>query len=189
MIGRLRGTLADRTAAEIVVDVGGVGYRVAVPPGIRLPEVGEEIVVHAHLYVREDAMVLYGFATRQERDLFELLLGCQGIGPKVALACLSVLSPDALTRAVLADDVATLTLVPGIGKRSAEKLVFELKPRLGAPAGPAAARSDLAEVREALGGLGYGDKEVSRVLADLPSTGEVGDLLREALRILGGNSA
>lgn len=188
MIGRLRGTLAARQGGEIVVDVVGVGYRATVPPACRLPPVGEDVVVHVHTYVREDVMALYGFPSEHERDTFELLLSCQGIGPKVALACLSVFTPEVLCRAVAEDDVATLTRVPGIGPRSAEKLVFELRPKLGAITADvrAGGSSPNADVRDALGGLGYADKEVDRVLAKLPTQGDVEDLLREALRVLGG---
>lgn len=188
MISWVRGTLAARRGTEVVVDVGGLGHRVAVPPGCRLPQVGDEVVIHTHLYVREDMMALYGFPTERERDTFELLLGCQGVGPKVALACLSVLTPDNLTRAVVTSDVGTLQRVPGIGKRSAEKIVFELGPKLGAmpPVSLSAAEVPHVEVREALSGLGYREAEVDRVLSKLPEDGEVEDLLRSALRVLGG---
>jgi Holliday junction DNA helicase RuvA len=190
VIGRLRGVLAARRGGAIVVDCAGVGYRVQTPPGARLPQVGDDVVVHTHLHVREDVMALYGFPTESERDLFELLLNCPGVGPKVALACLSVLSPEQLTAAVVAGDHATLTLVPGIGRRSAEKLVFELRPRLGAdgvvPVDLQA--SGHAEAREALAALGYGDKEVAAALADVPADDDVGAMLRVALRRLGGGS-
>lgn len=187
MISMLRGRLAVRTLTHVVVDCGGVGYRVAVPPGAALPPVGEDVVVHTHTYVREDVLALYGFPTSRERDLFELLIACPGVGPKVALACLSVLTPDQIGAAVLAGDLDTLVRVPGIGKRSAEKLVFELAPRLGGEgvAVPAAVGGH-ADVREALTALGYGDKEVGAVVAKLPESGDTADLLRGALRLLGG---
>lgn len=187
MIAMLRGRLAARTPTHVVVDCHGVGYRVAMPPAAALPPVGEDIVVHTHTHVREDVLALYGFPTARELEVFELLLACPGVGPKVALACLSVLSPDALTRAVLAQDLATLTRVPGIGKRSAEKLVFELAPRLGADTGLAVEIAAHADVRDALEALGYGDKEVLKVLAELPESGDTPDLLRHALRVLGGS--
>ncbi|MCC7076675.1 MAG: Holliday junction branch migration protein RuvA [Acidimicrobiia bacterium] len=189
MIAWVRGTLSARRGGEVVVDVGGVGHRVAVPPGCRLPRVGEDVVIHTHLHVREDVMALYGFPSESERDTFEVLLGCQGVGPKVALACLSVLSPEALRRAVVTDDVATLQRVPGIGKRSAEKIVFELGPRLGAGvSGDTVPVLPHDEVREALAGLGYAGREVDRAVSGLPEDGEVEDLLRRALRTLGGGS-
>jgi len=187
MIGMVRGRIAMRTPSAVVVDCAGVGYRVAVPPGARIPGLGEEVVLHTHTHVREDVLALYGFPSARELEVFELLLACQGVGPKVALACLSVLSPDMLTQAVLAQDYATLTRVPGIGKRSAEKLVFELAPRLGADTGLAAQTTAHADVREALEGLGYGDKEVVKVLAGLPEDGDTSELLRQALRVLGGS--
>ncbi len=184
MIGRLRGTLVAFTGRDAVVDVAGVGYRVAVAPGRALPPVGDDVVLHTHLHVREDALALYGFPTVAERDLFELLLACNGVGPKVALACLSVLSPDRVAEAVRTADVDTLSLVPGVGRRSAEKLIFELAPRLGAAAANAGAGPS-GDVREALLGLGYAEREVSRVLGGLPSGDDTGALLREALRLLG----
>lgn len=187
MIAMLRGRLAARTPTYLVVDCAGVGYRVAVPPGAALPPVGEDVVVHTHTHVREDILALYGFPTSRERDLFELLIACQGVGPKVALACLSVLTPDQIAAAVLAGDLDTLVRVPGIGKRSAEKLVFELAPRLGGDgAAVPAAVGGHADVREALAALGYGDREVGAVVAKLPETGDTAELLRGALRLLGG---
>lgn len=187
MIAMLRGRLAARTPTCVVIDCAGIGYRVAVPPGAALPPVGDDVVVHTHTHVREDLLALYGFPTARERDLFELLVACQGVGPKVALACLSVLSPDQLSAAVLAADLDTLVLVPGIGKRSAEKLVFELGPRLGGDGSTtAAAAGGHADVREALSALGYGDREVGTVVAKLPDSGDTAELLRGALRLLGG---
>jgi len=137
--------------------------------------------------VREDAMVLYGFPSRDERDTFEALIGTTGVGPKLALAMLSVHSPSSLRRALLEDDLAALTLVPGVGKRTAQRLLVELKSRLEVPeldlsdeGGPA----PRAEVRAALAGLGYGTDEVRHVVAQLPEDGSVEDLLREALKLL-----
>jgi len=187
MIAMLSGRLAARTGTHVVVDCAGVGYRIAVPPGAVLPPVGEEAVIHTHTHVREDVLALYGFPTARERDVFELLVACQGVGPKVALACLSVLTPDQLSTAVLTNDLDTLVRVPGIGKRSAEKLVFELGPRLGGDgAVPSAAAGGHAEVREALAALGYGEKEAGAVVAKLPESGDTAELLRSALRLLGG---
>ncbi|GIU89543.1 MAG: hypothetical protein KatS3mg010_0642 [Acidimicrobiia bacterium] len=135
MIGSVRGTVIERTAAgEVLVEVGGMGYRVNVPlgavPGLRP---GTEAFLFTHLHVREDAMVLYGFPTRDERDTFEALLGANGVGPKLALAILSVHPPAVLRRCLAEDDLASLTLVPGVGKRTAQRLLVELKARLDMP--------------------------------------------------------
>lgn len=192
MIGSLRGTVAERhPGGEVVLDVGGVGYRVLVPAGALVAlGPGEPATLCTHLHVREDAMVLYGFPTRDERDTFEVLLGASGVGPKLALAILSVHGPGSLRRALLEDDLDALTLVPGVGKRTAQRLVVDLKARLDLPeadlaegpgGGVAPARS---EVREALTGLGYGTDEVRAVMGQLPDEGAVEDLLREALRLL-----
>jgi holliday junction DNA helicase RuvA len=190
VIGSVRGTVVERTATgEVLVEVGGVGYRVHVPASA-LPTLhpGDAAFLFTHLHVREDAMVLYGFPTRDERDTFEALIGTTGVGPKLALAMLSVHSPTALRRALLEDDLAALTLVPGVGKRTAQRLLVELKARLEVPeldltqtgGGPA----PRAEVRAALAGLGYGPDEVRDVVAQLPEGGTVEDLLREALKLL-----
>jgi len=190
MIGSVRGTVIERTAlGEALVEVGGVGYRVNVPAGA-LPGLhpGSAAFLFTHLHVREDAMVLYGFPSRDERDTFEALIGTTGVGPKLALAMLSVHSPASLRRALLEDDLAALTLVPGVGKRTAQRLLVELKSRLEVPeldlsddgGGPA----PRAEVRAALSGLGYGADEVRDVVAQLPEDGSVEDLLREALKLL-----
>ncbi|HUB70442.1 MAG TPA: Holliday junction branch migration protein RuvA [Acidimicrobiales bacterium] len=141
MIGSLRGTLLDRALrsdhqAELLVEVGGVGYRLVVPAGCagRAGEVGGPVFLHVHTHAREDALILYGFPTREERDCFELLLNAHGVGPALAVAIVSVLSPAALRRAVLGDDADALTLVPGIGKKTAARLVLELAPRFEAAA-------------------------------------------------------
>jgi holliday junction DNA helicase RuvA len=190
MIGSVRGSVVERTATgEVLVEVGGVGYRVHVPASaLATLHPGDAAFLFTHLHVREDAMVLYGFPTRDERDTFEALIGTTGVGPKLALAMLSVHSPTALRRALLEDDLAALTLVPGVGKRTAQRLLVELKARLEVPeldltetgGGPA----PRAEVRAALAGLGYGPDEVRDVVAQLPEGGSVEDLLREALKLL-----
>jgi holliday junction DNA helicase RuvA len=219
MIGSLRGTVLDRLLrndhqVELLVEVAGVGYRVLVPAGsaTRGGQLGSPTFLHVHTHVREDAIVLYGFPTREERDCFELLLAAHGVGPAVALALLSVLSPLALRRAVLSGDADALTLVPGIGKKTAARLVmelaqrFEVTPEMGAgevrgadfeqagpgPLGPhEASAADRAaqreELRAALGSLGYGNDEVRQVLARLPADGSVEELLRHALRELAGS--
>jgi Holliday junction DNA helicase RuvA len=217
LIGSLRGTVLDRAVrsdhqVEFLVEVGGVGYRVVVPAGCagRVGEMGGPSFLHVHTHVREDAMVLYGFPTREERDCFELLLGAHGVGPAVAVALLSVLSPAALQRAVLNDDADALTLVPGIGKKTALRLILELTPRFEAAAvidvggggggvgldgpGPGPHEASAAdrtaqreEVRAALGALGYASDEVRQALARLPVEGSTEDMLRHALRELAGS--
>jgi Holliday junction DNA helicase RuvA len=190
MIGSVRGTVLERTpVGEALVEVGGVGYRVNVPVGaLSALDPGGPAFLFTHLHVREDAMVLYGFPTRDERDTFEVLIATTGVGPKLALAMLSVHSPSGLRRAVVEDDLAALMLVSGVGKRTAQRLLVELKARLDVPdfdltesGGSPAPR---AEVRAALAGLGYGPEEVRDVLAQLAEDGSVEDLLREALQRL-----
>jgi Holliday junction DNA helicase RuvA len=188
VIGSVRGTVIERdTTGEVLVEVGGVGYRVFVPLGtIPALEPGSGAFLFTHLHVREDALVLYGFATRDERDTFEVLIGATGVGPKLGLAILSVHSPSSLQRALLDDDVDALTVVPGIGKRIAQKLMLDLKARLDVPAldHPDANTSARGEVRAALAGLGYQPDEVREVLNRLPDDGPVEELLRDALKQL-----
>ncbi len=192
MIGSVRGTVLERSASgEVLIEVGGVGYRCLVPIGAipALSPAGPAFLF-THLHVREDAMTLYGFPTRDERDTFEVLIGASGVGPKLGLAMLSVHPPASLRRCVADDDVDALCLVPGVGKRTAQKLMIELKSRLGVPDldlvepssehGPSAR----AEVRAALSELGYSADEIRAALADLDDEGTIGDLLRAALKRL-----
>ena len=132
MIGSVRGTVLERTpAGEVLVEVGGVGYRVLVPSGtLAAAEPGTATFLVTHLHVRDDAMVLYGFATREERDTFEILIATTGVGPKLALAMLSAHSPNSLRRAVADGDLDALCLVPGVGKRTAQRLLVDLRSRL-----------------------------------------------------------
>jgi Holliday junction DNA helicase RuvA len=192
MIGSIRGTVLERTATgEVLVEVGGVGYRALVPTGalVKLTP-GEPAFLFTHLHVREDAMVLFGFPTRDERDTFEAVLGASGVGPKLALAILSVHSPNALRRCLATDDLDALVLVPGVGKRTAQRLLVDLKARLSMPdldlGEHSAATSGRAEVREALGGLGYSPDEVREVMAsfDGDEDAPVEVMLRDALRQL-----
>lgn len=187
MIGRLRGTLVRLDGESVVIDVGGVGYDVAVPVRtlVDLPGVGEDAVVHTHLHVREDQLALFGFASTDDRDLFRLLLGISGIGPKVAIAILSTMDANELRGVVAADDVAALTAVPGIGKRSAQKLLLELRPKLELPDGAIDPSGARAQVRAALEGLGYQADEIGGALRDLPPDLPVEDLLRRSLQTLG----
>ncbi len=191
MIGSVRGTVLERNpSGEVLVEVGGVGYRCLVPiSALAQLDPGGAAFLMTHLHVREDAMTLFGFPTREERDTFEILILSNGVGPKLALAILSVHPPSALRRAVAEDDVDALCLVSGVGKRTAQKLMIELKARLDLPdldlrddtSGAPPAR---AEVRAALTELGYAPDEVRSVLADLPADGAVEDLLRTALKQL-----
>jgi Holliday junction DNA helicase RuvA len=197
VIGSLRGALLDRGASEVTVEVGGVGYRVAVSPttAVSLGDVGEDVFCWVHHHQREDAVTLYGFATKDERSCFEALLGAHGVGPALALAILSIHSPIALARVVAEDDVGALCLVPGVGKKTAQRLLIDLKSRLSVPDlgdAPSANGSTpsegggtvRADVRDALAGLGYTDAEVREVMADLPADGDAGGLLRDALQRL-----
>jgi len=195
MIGWLRGRVLGRTMqGEILVDVNGVGYRVTVPASLmaRGSDAGAEIELHVHTHVREDAIVLYGFAQSDERRCFEALLGAHGVGPALALAVVSSLGPDQLVRAVVEDDLATLCEVPGIGKKTAARLLLDLKSKLEVPdLGDVAvaslgngAPSPRGEVRAALTELGYGSDEIRRALAGVGGEGPVEELLRDALREL-----
>jgi holliday junction DNA helicase RuvA len=190
VIGSVRGEVLERVATgEVLVEVNGVGYRLLVPlsaiPGL---EPGTTAFLFTHLHARDDAMTLYGFPTRDERDTFEVLIVASGVGPKLALAILSVHSPGVLRHALVDDDLDALTLVPGVGKRTAQRLLVELKARLEVPsidsADGDAASSSRAEVRTALAGLGYQADEVREVLAQLPDDGALEDLLRDALKLL-----
>jgi Holliday junction DNA helicase RuvA len=192
VIGSVRGTVIERHAnGEVLVEVGGVGYRVLVPlSAVPALEPATNAFLFTHLHVRDDAMILYGFPSRDERDTFETLIGATGVGPKLALAMLSVHTPNALRRALADDDLDALTLVPGVGKRTAQRLLVELKARLEVPdidlTVPSANGSARSEVREALTGLGYSAEEVREVLGQLPADGGVEALLRDALKLLAG---
>ena len=198
MIGWLRGELLTRSAeGELLLDVGGVGYRVLVPSTMlsSVGETGTTVTVFVHTHVREDAIVLYGFSTANERRCFEALLSAHGVGPSLALAVLSSLRPDSLVRAVLDGDVETLCTVPGIGKKTAARLVLDLKARLDLPdeelgiIRSASTEGERTEVRGALHELGYGPDEIRLALSALPESGTVEDLLRQALRELAGSGA
>ena len=187
MISFLEGELAEKGAGRVVIAVHGVGYEVLVPASTiaKLPAVGTAARLNTRLQVRDDAMILYGFASADERELFDLLVTVTGVGPKVALSFLSVLSPDAIRRAVAAGDVAALTVVPGVGKKVAQRVVLDLKDELGGEGIPLT--GPLADVREALLSLGLSPQEASEALAALPTDGDrpVEELLREALRRVG----
>jgi len=176
----------------VLIEVGGVGYRVNIPLRV-VPAMdpGSNAFLFTHLHVREDAMVLFGFPSRDERDTFEALIGATGVGPKLALAILSVHTPNMLRRCLADDDLDALVMVPGVGKRTAQRLLIELKARLELPdldltAGAGGASTPRGEVRDALIGLGYSPEEVRGVLGRLGEDGTVEELLRDALRVLAG---
>ena len=182
MISRLRGTVVARSGAGIVVDVGGVGYLVAATPRVQA-RLGEETTVETYLHVREDALQLYGFASADERELFELLLGVSGIGPKVALAIVSGSPPAELRRAIARDDLARFEAIPGIGRKTAQRVVMELKDKLGDPGVGASAGGALL-AREALVELGWSVVDAERALdgvdEDLPVEEQVRSALKKA---------
>ena len=197
MIGSLRGELLDRSDAELIVEVGGIGYRVSVTPATvsEVGEVGSQVFLQIHHHRREDAETLFGFTSIDERRVFETLIGTHGVGPSLGLAILSVHSPLGLRHVLATDDVAGLCLVPGVGKKTAARLLVELKSRLAVPEGDAttaalaavaggSAPSVRSDVRDALTGLGYGPDEIGSVLSELPESGDTSELLRLALQKL-----
>jgi Holliday junction DNA helicase RuvA len=192
VIGFLDGEIAEKADGMVVVSVGGTGYEVMVPAQtlVRLPSPGRRVRLFTRLQLRDEAMVLYGFSSPDERGLFDHLITVSGVGPKVALAILSVLAPLALRRAVASGDAAALTLVPGVGKKVAGRIILDLKDKIGA-GGEAAASGPLAEVREALLALGLSAQEAREALGALAPDGDkpVQELLREALRSVGRGGA
>jgi holliday junction DNA helicase RuvA len=196
VIGWLSGSLIARTAdGELLVNVHGVGYRVSVPAPLLVTagEPGADVTLHVHTHVREDAIVLYGFATTEERRCFEALLAAHGVGPSLALAVLCALRPAELVRAVLEEDLDVLCAVPGVGRKTAARMVLDLRTRLelpefsgaGVPGGvPGVTAEPRGEVRAALAELGYGPEEIRRALHDIPDEGAVEEMLRQALREL-----
>lgn len=196
MIGRISGLLLEKLPPQIVVDVNGVGYEVDVPMSTfyELPHPGDKVTLFTHYVVREDAHLLYGFASRSERETFRQLLKISGIGAKTALAILSGMNADELALAVAGEDVARLSRVPGIGKKTAERLILELRGKLdlhGAAAGsgaapvlPTAPQSARSDIVNALLALGYNDKEAAAALKGLPEDVSVNDGIRLALKSL-----
>ncbi|MDX1661961.1 MAG: Holliday junction branch migration protein RuvA [Gemmatimonadota bacterium] len=192
MIGALRGTIADKGIEEVLLDVGGVGYRIAIPLSTyeALPGAGEEARLLTHLHVREDELALYGFATERERSLFETLVGVSGIGPRLALQVLSRLSPERFVGAIRSKDLATLKGIPGVGKKTAERMVLELKDKVDEyaeeiEAGPAPSLNTEGEdAVKALVALGIrrtaAERAVSETLAEEPDA-PASDLTRRAL--------
>jgi Holliday junction DNA helicase RuvA len=192
MIARLRGQAAGRSGDGMILDVGGVGYLVhATPRAMRLGEAGAEMTVEIYTHVREDTLALYGFAEAEERELFVHLLSVTGIGPKVALAIVSGSTPGDLRRAIALDDTARFEAIPGIGKKTAQRVVLELKEKLGsgpiapvAPGEPSSAAGQHVVARDALVELGYSLVEAEAALAavdpDLPANERVRLVLRSA---------
>lgn len=192
MIGYLKGTLVARHPPQLLVDVGGVGYEVEAPMSTfyQLPDTGQPVHILTHLLVREDAHVLYGFASEAERQLFRSLIRISGVGARIALAILSGISAEAFVRCVQSEDAASLTKIPGVGRKTAERLIVEMRDRLGQagsslaqaiPAGPSGSPVD--EAFGALVALGYRPAEAQRLLKlveDKASTTE--DLIRAALQ-------
>ncbi len=197
MIGSVRGTLIDRSpdGSELIVEVGGVGYRIQVGPGASASAgvIGGEAFLHIHHQQREDAQILYGFTSVDERRIFEAVISAHGVGPALGMAILSIHSPIELRAVLAAEDVDALCLVPGVGKKTATRLLIELKSKLDLPdvdlsaiEKPTAAVDAPAhvEVRQALEALGYGTDEVRTVLSRLPSEGDSATLTRDALRMI-----
>ena len=189
MIGRICGTLVEKNFPQIVVSCGGVGYEIDVPMSTfyPLPRTGEEVTLLTHLVVREDAHLLFGFMTAAERAAFRQLLKISGVGPKVALSVLSGLSVEDLSAAVASEDSGRLQKVPGIGKKTAERLVLELRDKLPKAlpgvAGPGASAAS-SDVVNALLGLGYNEREAQAAVKSLPPDLQIADAIRQALKTL-----
>ncbi len=187
MIGRLSGILVDKNPLHIVVDCNGVGYEVGVPMSTfyNLPSTGEKITLLTHMVVREDAQLLYGFGTAQERELFRQLIKITGVGARTALSILSGMSVADLAQAISLQEVGRLTRIPGIGKKTAERLLLELKGKLGADLGQGTvAQNDNTDVLNALLALGYSEKEGLIALKQVPAGSSVSDGIRHALKAL-----
>ena len=189
MIGKLTGTLGNKNPPQVLVDCNGVGYEVDVPMSTfyNLPGVGEKVTLLTHFVVREDAQILYGFASASEREAFRQLIKISGVGPRTALSVLSGLSVADIAQAVTAQDAARLVKVPGIGKKTAERLLLELKGKIGADLGTAnsAPKSDAqADILQALVALGYSDKEAAASLRSLPADIGVSEGIKQALKAL-----
>ena len=193
MIHRLRGILVEKDTEGVVLDVGGVGYRASASLATlrALPSPGEECVIHTRMVVREDAMLLFGFATKEERTTFDALIGVSKVGPKLALAVLSAMSPAEVAEAVARGDVLKFASVPGLGRKSADRLVLELKGKDIAAFTPEPSVSGdggggpYMEAREALAGLGYSLEEAEKALNNIAPQDTVEKYIKEALRRIG----
>ncbi|HWB87887.1 MAG TPA: Holliday junction branch migration protein RuvA [Acidimicrobiia bacterium] len=187
MIGRLRGVLVSSRESGIVIDVGGIGYEVAMTTRdlATLPGIGEDIVVHTHTHVREEELSLFGFGNEPDRDLFRILLGASGVGPKVAMALLASMTNDEIVRAITGEDPDALTIAPGVGKRGAQKIVLELGPKLAGRETEVVGARSLGGVRQALEGLGYSTAEINAVVGDLDPDDPIEAQVKTALQRLG----
>ena len=191
MIGKLTGTLLEKNPPEVVVDCAGVGYEVQVPMGTfyNLPAIGERVSLLTHFIVREDAQLLYGFGSAPERTTFRELIKVAGVGPRTALGILSGLGVTDLAQAITLQEAGRLVKVPGIGKKTAERLLLELKGKIGADMGASSARAQVtsqaqADILQALLALGYNDKEAATALKALPQDVGVSEGIRLALKSL-----
>jgi Holliday junction DNA helicase RuvA len=187
MIGRLSGKLIEKNPPRVLVDCAGVGYEVDVPMSTyyHLPEAGEDVVLLITMIIREDAHLLYGFKTKSEKQLFDLLLKVSGIGPRTALAMLSSMSPVEISDAIAAGQTDFLIRIPGIGKKTAERLVLELKDKVSFIAsGTESLTTNKSEILQALTVLGFSDREAKAALKELPPDIEVSDGIRLALKQL-----
>ena len=190
MIGRITGLLLEKHPPQVVVDAAGVGYEVDVPMSsfYNLPAVGERVALFTHLVVREDAQLLYGFLTVKERSAFRELIRISGVGPKLALSVLSGMSVDDLTQCVALQEAGRLTRMPGIGKKTAERLLLELKGKLAdalpQTGGAGIAAGITADALNALLALGYSDKEALPVIKQLPADLSLEESIRQALKLL-----
>jgi Holliday junction DNA helicase RuvA len=194
MIGSLRGSVLERTTSgEVLLEVNGVGYLVTVSPRVLAElEPGTSVFLYIHHHIREDAQTLFGFASRDDRTTFQALIATHGIGPALAVAILATHPPAALFDVVSNNDVAAMTLVPGVGKKTAERLIIELRDRLSVPvldSGDGNSVSVVADVRDALASLGYGTDEIRDVLRELPTGADSATLLRDSLKMLGARRA
>ncbi len=188
MIGRISGVLLDKNPLQLLIDCNGVGYEVSVSMSTfyNLPAVGEKIVLLTHFVVREDAQLLYGFGTAEEREVFRQLIKISGVGARTALSLLSGMSVADLSQAVTLQESARLTKIPGIGKKTAERLLLELKGKIGADIGAAgvAAQDSSTDILNALLALGYSDKEALHAIKQVAAGSSVSDGIRQALKAL-----
>lgn len=191
MIGSLRGSVLERLDdGRVLVEVGGVGYLVTVTPRTLAElEPTSPVFLYVHHHIREDSQMLFGFLRRDERAAFDVLIATHGIGPALAVAILGTHSPTALVDIVAGNDLGALTLVPGVGKKTAERLLVELRNRLDLPMldpmTVSGGSTAIGNVREALAGLGYASEEIRDAMRDLPESASAEELLRDALRLLG----